>query len=614
MGPPWFNAAVRQANIDAWRRPLFAIPLVLAWLVGCSPGAEPPVRVMLLEQMRPRREARIGVFLNEVLVLHFSEDVDPASVTTESLSVRPLGQTKVAQGRFEVDGRRVRFVPSLGLSKELDDGGFKPGTRYELLVRGFPALDGVRSTEGLPLARSARLYFETAALSEPRGQMYEDRTPTAGAVMRLKRSPTGSVRIQGDDSVVLTCGEPLDPSTLVDGEFVLQLDQSGTELIPLDPHLVSNSHETGAVLELRPRRILSPGDYYLRPLDSGGSGRQPQVSVKDFGGNQVWYLGQPSERKIEVQEAGDHASDYHLVETFLDDELHSPLVVPGVDGSAHWDDTGQVTIRFPRIAGSGEAGETLLEGSEARKDIHATRLRVPEAGDAQLISVPGLVCLRAQGLLEVSGRLVRRSGEGEMISRSFERGEDISDWLGRAEEADPNWTVLVAGGDLVIDGEIEVSGPLLLAAGGRIRITGKVRAQRNELWLVGEGGGGDINPTASRALMHLDPPFKNPLVEPLTFAVLSNPMPRAGGVTRWSGAEVEYEERNGGVRVQFLPPDLPFGAPLEEWGAVDHPRDLLESSSLRLLIHLRADPTGNHPRPGRWYPPVVDSIRLSWEP
>ena len=111
----------------------------------------------------------------------------------------------------------------------------------------------------------------------------------------------------------------------------------------------------------------------------------------------------------------------------------------------------------------------------------------------------------------------------------------------------------------------------------------------------------------------LDPPLENPLVEPLTYAVLSLHLPPEGGVARWLGAEVRAEERSGSYRVLYLRSDPPIGRPLEEWGAVESPKDLLEADRLRLLLLLTVDP------PRRvfgevWDPPVIDEVRLSWEP
>jgi hypothetical protein len=97
--------------------------------------------------------------------------------------------------------------------------------------------------------------------------------------------------------------------------------------------------------------------------------------------------------------------------------------------------------------------------------------------------------------------------------------------------------------------------------------------------------------------------------------VLSSPMPPEGGVSRWRGALVQGEARNGSFSVRYLPHDMPLGSPIEDWGMVDSPSDLLESSSLRILCILRVDPAdAGQVKPGLWYPPLIDDVRLSREP
>jgi len=562
------------------------------------------VRVMRLEQMRPRAAAREGVYLNEPLVLHFSSHVDVTSVTRESLVVRPVGGFEPAKGRIEVVGDRVRFLPELGVARDLSDGGLLPGTRYEVLVRGFPAPDGLRAVGGYPLERSARFFFTTAELSEPRRQMFDDPTPASGAPLTLR-----TTRLDGAGSLLLDCDEPLDPLTLVDGDFVLRsLDRPAGPAVPLDPRLAWNSHERGARLELRPRRQLAPGSYVLQ--------QRSELAVRDFGGNPVWLPRLGGGQSIEVYEEGEALA--HLSESFLDTQRLSAVPVPGVDGAATWTGDGRLTVRYPAAAGTGAEGRVELRGAEGRKDLHAVRLEVPEAEEVELLSAPGLVLLRSQGRITVDGRLVRRSGTGNAMNP--ERGLELTAFLDRAAELtelgnEPNWTVIIAGGDLFVRGEILVEGPLLLVAGGRIVVTGRVRAQASQLWLVGRGGGSGLDATASAVDLVIDPPFFNPLVEPLTFGVLSVPLPSSGEALRWGEAEVEADPGKGRFQVLYLPADIDVREPVESWGAVRSPRDLLSAPSLRLLLLLTVEPADPQSRkPVPWVPPVIDDVRLEWEP
>jgi hypothetical protein len=434
--------------------------------------------------------------------------------------------------------------------------------------------------------------------------MFDDRTPARGERLVLV-----TPRLRSADSLLFDCAEPLDPLSLVDGEFSLRpLGEGRGGEVPLDPWLRANSHEEGARLELRPRRRLAPGRYLL---EAAGV-----ALVRDLGGNPVWVPGFPGEQVVEVEESGEVRS--RDGESFLDDARLSTIPVPGVDGAATWDDGGRVTVRYPAAAGTGAEGRVVLRGAEGRRDLHAARLDVPPGAEVELGSAPGLVVLRSQGRLSIEGRVTRASGPGNAMNP--ERGATLTEFLARARElaelgGEPNWTVLVAGGDLLVPGELLVDGPLLLVAGGRIVVTGRVRAQEGQLWLLGRGGGNGLQAARGEAELVIDPPFLNPLVEPLTFGALSAPMPATGGVLRWIGAEVVGDPRDGALEVLFVPADADLGAPRERWGAVRSPRDLLSAPALRLLVLLTVEPPDPQSRrPPPWNPPLVDEVRLEWEP
>ncbi len=556
----------------------------------------------------------MGVFLNEALVFHFSAAVDPSSVTAESLAIREEGSEQAVRGVFEVEADHIRFLPALGRERDLSDGGFVPGQRYEVVLRGFPAPDGLRAADGRVLARSYSFGFETVVLTEPKGQMFDDRSPLMAEPLvaedRRARSDELIVQLGRGESIVMHCAEALDPSTLLDGQFVLRASEKLELSIALDQRLLENSSEAGARLELKPRRRLAPGRYFLTESLLDPTTRGP--GVRDFGGNEAQLQG-PVTVEVSDPSEGPGSADGRVehIESFTSTDLSLPFVVPGVDGTATWLGDGRVTFRLPEAAGSGAEGPVELKGAMGAHDLHATSLRLARDDECGLLTAPGLVVLRAQKRMTIDGSLRRRSGEGEPIT--YQRGEPLSEWLARAHEANASWTVLIAGGDLVIDGLIDVDGPLLLAAGGRIRVSGEVRAQSHQIWVVGEGGGPSLR-TASRAVLELDPPYENPLAEPMKLALVSGPMPPTGGVVRWIGKEVEALDRRGLARVRYMPEDFPMQAPLSEWGIVDDPSELLSTGALRLFIELEmgvADPSDVRDRV--WDPPLVDEVRLFWE-
>jgi hypothetical protein len=571
---------------------------------------------MVLEGIRPRDGG--GVYLNEELVLTFSRPVDPVTVTADALSIR-AEDGSLAQGRWEVEGRVLRFVPRPVLRPSLDDGGYHPGTAYELIAAGFPRLDGLRGVDGEPLAQGFRWSFETVGVGpERQGAVFDDVSPDRAAPLRPDSSQldrTGA-RLAPWEPLVLTCSEPLDPSTLRDGDFRLIAHGSDTRLVegrvetlpverpvPLVAVLRANRPERGrsaapsCEIELFPQEPLQPGEYSLSLA--------PALSLTDFRGNPV----PPGFSVLSVRMERPARGEQHRRPTlpFLDVADRSPLVVPGTDGLALWGG-GRVSVRYPAAAGNGGDGALLRGYPLTQADVQTTRVELPSGEELTLASGRGLRVLRAQRGLSVGGSL-RRSLGPDLVPRGpgegdepFLPGETLSSWLERAGREDWDWTVLIAGGDLVVSGLVEVDTPLLLVAGGWIRVEGSVRHSPRQLWLMGDGGGVS-DPTASVPGLILDGPTRNPLVEPLRLAVVSSPLPRTVRTYRWLGVDADGYSGAGRWTVGFLPPDGPV-----TWErAVGHPRLLPGTGPLRVLIGLEVPPGPS------WDPPFVDYVDLRWE-
>ncbi|MED6334393.1 MAG: hypothetical protein VYE81_03255 [Planctomycetota bacterium] len=583
--------------MNFWSRFVLGGVAASSLLAACEREVQAEPRWFELLQVRPEQSE--GLFLNETLTFDFSHPLDPSSVTAESMRIVD-GEGRPAAGVFRVDRRRIRFLPDPVLGAELTDGGLRPGTRYTALIQGFPAPDGLRGRDGRPLARSVSWSFETAHLTDPRGQMFVDHTPLFGLRLHPGEELT---TVRDDPRVIVFCEEPVDPSTLRAEDFHFQTPAG--ERIDLQARLLANHAHlvvrgrralwTAAEIELVPMAELSPGVHSLRMA--------PDMGLLDFGGNRVQPYGSAIE--VDVQEAaGTHTQDVLRREA-------NTRPVPGADGTAAWGG-GRVTVRYPRAAGDGRDGPTdLPDGDLAAKDLHATRLTLPAESTCRL-EAPGLVVLRAQGRLSIEGDLLRTVGEARGLV--VEEGERLSTWLERAQVEDPPWTVIVAGGDLVVTGRIEVDGPLLLVAGGWIRVAERPRAAENELWILGEGGGLALPSTASTVALELDAPLENPLRTSLTFAVLSDPIPSVGSVARWGRASVSGRENGGAFRVRYVrEEDLPLGGSIADWDPQDDPRQVRPPGRLRLLIELTVGPPGPGPGAGRrWSPPVVDGVRLSW--
>ncbi|MDP6368266.1 MAG: Ig-like domain-containing protein, partial [Planctomycetota bacterium] len=583
----------RNLHSAHWRPPTF---LWLLLLLSAACGREGAgTQTLELEFMRPVN--RQGVYLNEQLILYFNRTVEPASVSRASVRVTDSSGNP-ARGQLAVQGKEVRFTPAAVLAPDLSDGGYRPDTDYSVRLGGFPELDGLRGSGGEPLSAARTISFHTVAVEQPRrGFVFADGTPEEGSPLRIV-----SATLTPDEPLRMTCAEPLDPSTLLDGAIVLVEASATGRRIPLRGILVTNAisgtgsiHRPAAVLELLAPERLKPGDYWL-PQPEG-------VGLRDFGGNPVWLPSSPSSRRglrITVVEAGEDRGRGELWLSLLDTRLRSPVALPGAAGTARWDGDGRIRIRYPAAAGTGSQGPLLLNGTEERGDLHGTSLSVGAGDTCDLGRGVGFRIMRSQGSLTIAGSLTRQvASPNDIPPMAFGPDETLSAWVRRAAGADHSWTVLVAGGDLFISGSLEVNTPLLLVAGGAIRVSGSAKAQRRQLWLLKDGGGLRLDSTASVAPLLMDPPERNPLVAPLTFSVSSALVPPWGRVERWLTGDADGRAGQGSWNVRYG--QRTGAGPLpERWE--EHPRALTGAGGLHLRVDLRAEPA-----PGQaWDPPEVD--------
>ena len=485
---------------------------------------------------------------------------------------------------------------------------------------------------GAPLSRSLEFEFTTVSVADRSGgwDVFVDHSPNHGKPLRpaFGRKNGDALEIGPLDAIEFEGDEPLDPSTLVDENFeLLPTGDAASEPIALRALLVEND-DKGAWpgrgktrLRLVPNQPLQSGSYLLRT-------HQGKRTLRDFGGNWVPVVDDrgrlPGRFKIEVVE-GVKTLPWpgSYKEEFLTADMLSPGVVQGVDGAAHWSGSGRVEIRYPAAAGSGIDGDVRLRQPVRRNTIEAARLEIPSNEWVELDPEPGLVVLSSQSELRVAGTLAR---DAEGTALQAPEAQTLTAWLAEARRKKLNCTVLIAGGDLVISGEIQVAGPLVADCGRQTSSLGSRDRRRGQgsfhahclyrSWERRGGGGlvqglqegrrgGRLQPREVQLI--LDPPHTNPLRVPLRFGVRSRRIPQSGIVARWRpGPKVSGHQGGGVYRVRYVGQGMGPNA-IEQ--VRDDPSLLLDCPTLKLEIELDIRPNLGMD----WDPPWVDSVELSWD-
>lgn len=156
------NAASRSSpssSVAPWA--LWLLAACGSSAVGGSVGVDcglPDAAVLCLESCNLGCSAtgcaQTDIAQNQVVLLVFSEDVDPSSVSTSSIRFRtPDGDEPV--GEFYVDGRTVRFEPTIALAGGQTFLGFTAGETYTLTIPGGATQAAVvRGSSGRPFAKT----------------------------------------------------------------------------------------------------------------------------------------------------------------------------------------------------------------------------------------------------------------------------------------------------------------------------------------------------------------------------------------------------------------------------------------------------------------------------
>lgn len=181
---------------------------------------------------------------NQIVVMFFSENIDPLSVNSSSIRFRtPTGDEPV--GEFLVNDNRVEFVPTLSISGGQTFFGFTSGETYTMtVVGGAGQSEIVRSTSGKPFTGTL-----TCTLQSNQGIVDLNGVPPSATLV----SPTNLQSAALNSQIILEFNELIDATPFLSG--------------------------TQSPVEFTVRRT--------RPDGSGGSECDPQSQPQTLAGSQA---------------------------------------------------------------------------------------------------------------------------------------------------------------------------------------------------------------------------------------------------------------------------------------------------------------------------------------
>ncbi len=169
------------------------------------------------------------LFLNSQVAVFFTQDLDPLSVTDDTLRlVKLTGDGGIVRLRsVTIHSRSVILEPEPPLTPGLEDGSLQPGQLYRLEIAGLPLTNTVSSLSGRPLLRHEYRYFYTvSATAEETDLPYPLLPPANPGDLELRRRPIQMAAASGRLDLHFTL--PLVPATVRPEAFEVHCIRRGT--------------------------------------------------------------------------------------------------------------------------------------------------------------------------------------------------------------------------------------------------------------------------------------------------------------------------------------------------------------------------------------------------
>ena len=396
------------------------------------------------------------LYLNQEVSVSFSEDLDPRSVTPDTVylvKVTDEGDQRVKMRRMEARSRSVALVPEWPLSPELDDGSLQPEQVYKLEVAGFPRGNTVQSRTGHGVGERFVRYYRTVSLDDEQSALLPPGLPSDPFLLT---SP--ELRMAADARTVrMHFTLPLDPTTVSrDGiEFYVA---GGNTVIPIESiRILSLSRPSfpwgtrmayqGTTLELRlgADHELEPGMFWVNFKPDSVD---PSKWLADYRGRHLlqpvvpgWIS--PGERVVLARFAGSDLELYPYSSDGLEFEVIDGLIQVLARENAG---TGQLGAFAPEESVVLEPGVAFDLGDGPVRSVGGqfefSSFWIPAGVSVTLRSTDPVEIL-SRGRIQIDGVLILDTPSAT-IPVAFERAL-VEEGFGCR---------LVAAGDIVVSGEI----------------------------------------------------------------------------------------------------------------------------------------------------------------
>lgn len=225
---------------------------------------------------------------NEPVTIRFSDDVNPSSVTANSVRVL-LDGGRPAEGRFDADGAKVVFVPDAVGDASLGDGGYGNADEVSLRIAGFPSRLGVLSAAGEPLVMSFHRHFRVAPLGDGDARFQAFVDPVPGPPRRVGPDAAELV-VSPNGALIVEFSEPLFPPSVNPATICLAYDNPDHDAVETELELQSEPRRSRVLV--RPAGGFQAGTHYVLQLATPG--------VRDLVGNPFDGGGRRTEFRVRV--------------------------------------------------------------------------------------------------------------------------------------------------------------------------------------------------------------------------------------------------------------------------------------------------------------------------